>query len=190
MPVVPISPAIWRTQEVLLQRFWWPTLKEDTRDFVQSCLVCNQHKPSHHAPAGLLQPLPIPHQPRSNVSLDFVTGLLPSDRHSWTHPHGGGPVLPLNKLPSAKETAQLVLRHFCLHGLPVDVVSNRGPQFSSVFWKEFCTLIGETTSLSSGFNPQSNRQTERKNQEKENCTSLHGLPKPVFMVQAICGIRP
>ena len=57
---------------------------------------------------------------------------------------------PLSKLPTAKETAQLVLLHvFCLHGLPMDVVSDRGPQFSSVFWREFCSLLGATASLDS-----------------------------------------
>ena len=59
-------------------------------------------------------------------------------------------VVPLPKLPSAKETAEVMLSHvFRLHGLPQDVVSDRGPQFASRFWKEFCRLIGATTSLSS-----------------------------------------
>lgn len=41
----------------------------------------------------------------------------------------------LSKLLSAKETAQLLLNYvFSLHGIPVDVVSDKGPQFSSVFW--------------------------------------------------------
>ena len=105
--------------------------------------------------------------------MDFVTGLPPSkgnttiltvvDRFSkMAH------FVPLTKLPSAKETAEQVLLHvFRLHGLPVDVVSDRGPQFTSVFWREFCTLIGATVSLSSGFHPQSNGQSERMNQEME-----------------------
>ena len=55
----------------------------------------------------------------------------------------------LPKLPLAKETAQLLLTHFVrLHGIPVDVVSDRGPQFASVFWRELCSLLGSTISLS------------------------------------------
>ncbi len=76
--------------------------------------------------------------------------------------------IPLPKLPSAKETAVTVVDHvFRLHGLPMDVVSDRGPQFVSKFWQEFCKLLGATVSLSSGFHPQSNGQTERANQDLE-----------------------
>ncbi len=56
---------------------------------------------------------------------------------------------------------------FRLHGLPVDVVSDRDPQFTSWFWKEFCRQIGASASLSSGFHPQTNGQCERANQDLE-----------------------
>ncbi len=49
----------------------------------------------------------------------------------------------------------------------MDVVSDRGPQFVSKFWREFCKLLGATVSLSSGFHPQTNGQTERDNQDLE-----------------------
>ncbi|KAI3375830.1 hypothetical protein L3Q82_004103 [Scortum barcoo] len=76
--------------------------------------------------------------------------------------------IPLPKLPSAKETAQVMINHvFRIHGLPTDIVSDRGPQFVSVFWKEFCRLLGATVSLSSGYHPESNGQTERIYQELE-----------------------
>ncbi len=76
--------------------------------------------------------------------------------------------IPLPKLPSAKQTAITVVDHvFRIHGLPMDVVSDRGPQFVSKFWGEFCRLLGPSVSLSSGFHPQSNGQTERANQDLE-----------------------
>ncbi|XP_041810033.1 uncharacterized protein lrfn4b [Chelmon rostratus] len=166
-------PGVSRTVSLLKQRFWWPSLVEDVGEFVSACSVCAQNKTSRQRPHGLLRPLPVPRRPWSHISLDFVTGLPPSegntviltiiDRFSkMAH------FVPLAKLPSAKETAQVMLSHvFRLHGLPQDVVSDRGPQFASRFWKEFCRLIGATASLSSGFHPQSNGQTERYNQELE-----------------------
>ncbi|KAI3358305.1 hypothetical protein L3Q82_014680 [Scortum barcoo] len=78
--------------------------------------------------------------------------------------------IPLPKLPTAKQTAQVMINQvFCIHGLPTDIVSDRGPQFVSVFWKEFCHLLGATVSLSSGNHPESNGQAECLNQELETC---------------------
>ncbi len=170
---VACHPGVNRTSFLVKQRFWWPRMARDIHSFVLACSVCATGKTSNRPPDGLLQPLPVPSRPWSHIALDFITALPPSqgntvvltvvDRFSKaTH------FIPLPKLPSAKETALTVVNHvFRLHGLPVDVVSDRGPQFVSKFWREFCKLLGATVSLSSGFHPQSNGQTERANQDLE-----------------------
>ncbi|KAK3548954.1 hypothetical protein QTP70_021664 [Hemibagrus guttatus] len=50
-------------------------------------------------------------------------------------------------------------------GLPEDIVSDRGPQFTSRVWGALCARLGIGVSLSSGYHPQSNGQAERLNQE-------------------------
>uniref|UniRef100_A0A8K9WTB0 Gypsy retrotransposon integrase-like protein 1 n=1 Tax=Oncorhynchus mykiss TaxID=8022 RepID=A0A8K9WTB0_ONCMY len=163
-------PGVRGTLASIRQRFWWPTREHDTRRFVAACSVCAQTKSGNSPPAGRLRPLPIPSRPWSHIALDFVTGLPSSagktviltvvDRFSKA-----AHFIPLAKLPSAKETAQIIIENvFRIHGLPSDVVSDRGPQFTSQFWREFCRLIGASVSLSSGFHPQSNGQAERANQ--------------------------
>ncbi|XDV19457.1 hypothetical protein PO909_024927 [Leuciscus waleckii] len=173
-------PGVSRTLYLVKQRFWWPLMARDVHDFVLACSVCAIGKSSNRPPDGLLQPLSVPSRPWSHIALDFVTALPPSqgntvvltvvDRFSKA-----AHFVPLPKLPSAKETAVVVVNHvFRLHGLPTDVVSDRGPQFVSKFWREFCRLLGATVSLSSGFHPQSNGQTERANQDLERtlrCTA-------------------
>ncbi|KAI4902920.1 hypothetical protein NFI96_007388 [Prochilodus magdalenae] len=75
-------------------------------------------------------------------------------------------LVALPGLPSAKRTAELLMQHVVrVHGMPSDLVSDRGPQFTSRYWKAFCELMGASVSLSSGFHPQSNGQTERVNQD-------------------------
>lgn len=141
-------PGVRRSLAAIRQRFWWPSMAQDVRQFVLACSVCAQNKTSNQPPVGLLHPLPIPSRPWSHIALDFVTGLLPSrgntvvlmvvDRFSKA-----AHFIPLPILPSAKETAQVVVDHvFRIHGLMADVVSDRGPQFISRFWKEFCRHIG------------------------------------------------
>lgn len=138
----------------------------------QSCKKMSVNKGLRTHPQGLLHPLPIPKHPWSHISLDYVTGrpesqgntviLVVVDRFSKAcH------LLSLPKLPTASQTAELLMQHvFRIHGFPQDIVSDRGSQFTSRFWKAFGSLIGSDISLSSGFHPQSNGQTERVNQEK------------------------
>lgn len=57
---------------------------------------------------------------------------------------------------------------FKLHGIPLDVVSNLGPQFTARFWWAFCKLLGASVNLSSGFHPETHGQKERTNQSLEN----------------------
>lgn len=64
------------------------------------------------------------------------------------------------------QSAELLFNHvFRYFGIPEDIVSDRGPQFISRVWRAFFSLLGVTVSLSSGYHPQSNGQTERKIQE-------------------------
>uniref|UniRef100_A0A3Q2VWQ2 Gypsy retrotransposon integrase-like protein 1 n=1 Tax=Haplochromis burtoni TaxID=8153 RepID=A0A3Q2VWQ2_HAPBU len=166
-------PGVSRTTHLLKRHFWWKTLTRDVRDYVSACAVCARNKSSTKRPAGLLHPLTTPHRPWSHISLDFVTGLPTSsgkcviltvvDRFSKA-----AHFIPLAKLPSAAETAQtLITDVFRLHGIPLEIVSDRGPQFTSQVWKTFCSILGAKVNLSSGFHPQSNGQTERLNQELE-----------------------
>ncbi len=170
---VACHPGVSRTRFLVKQRFWWPLMARDVHDFVLACSVCATGKSSNRPPDGLLQPLPVPSRPWSHIALDFVTALPPSQGHTVVLTvvdrfSKAAHFIPLPKLPSAKETALVVVDHvFRLHGLPIDVVSDRGPQFVSRFWREFCKLLGATVSLSSGFHPQSNGQTERANQDLE-----------------------
>ena len=166
-------PGIRRTLALLRRRFWWPTMEVDTKGFVSACPVCAQNKVSTQPSAGLLHPLPVPKRPWSHLAMDFITGLPPSnsltviltivDRFSkFAH------FIPLSKLPSARETADIMVKEvFCRHGLPQDIVSDRGPQFISAVWKAFCSALNVTISLSSGFHPQTNGQAERANQAVE-----------------------
>lgn len=72
--------------------------------------------------------------------------------------------IPRGKLPSASETVDLVQHVVRLHGIPTD----RGPQFISKVWQTFFKAVGATSSLSSGFHPRINGQSERTYQHLEN----------------------
>ena len=152
-PIPPSSPAIRESPAL------WTSSAGDSYA---------RNKTSTRPRSCLLRPLPIPSRPWSHIALDFVTGLPTSegnttiltviDRFSKaTH------LVALPKLPSSRETADLLVRNpFRLHGIPAGIVS-----FPSQVWRAFCAALGTTPSLSSGFVPQSNGQSEWANQEME-----------------------
>ncbi|KAK3510962.1 hypothetical protein QTP70_027803 [Hemibagrus guttatus] len=64
------------------------------------------------------------------------------------------------------DTAECLFNHvFRYFGLPEDLVSDRGLQFTSRVLRAFFKRLGVTVSLSSVYHPQMNGQTERKIQE-------------------------
>lgn len=67
-----------KTLKRVSANFFWPCLNHDVKSFVQNYLICQKHKYETLAPAGLLQPLPIPNRVWEDTSLDFIVGLPPS----------------------------------------------------------------------------------------------------------------
>uniref|UniRef100_A0A4W5JZM3 Gypsy retrotransposon integrase-like protein 1 n=1 Tax=Hucho hucho TaxID=62062 RepID=A0A4W5JZM3_9TELE len=164
-------PGIGWTVRCLTGKYWWPTLGRDVRFYVSSCQVCAQSKAPRHLPRGKLKPLPIPQPPWSHLSVDFLTDLPPSqgnttilvvvDRFSKSYR-----LLPMPGLPTALQTAEALFHHVFRHyGIPEDIVSDRGPQFTSRVWRAFMEHLGVSISLTSGFHPESNGQVERVNQD-------------------------
>ncbi len=162
-------PGANATLSLLKDRYWWPNM--DVTRLVQGCEECAKSKSPHHLPAGKLFPLLIPNRPWSHLGVDFVKDLPASDGNTGIlvvvdRFSKSCRLIPLKHPPTAMETAEFIFNHvFRYFGIPEDIVSDRGPQFISQFWKSFFKLLGVTVSLSSGYHPQTNGQTEKKIQE-------------------------
>jgi hypothetical protein len=72
--------------------------------------------------------------------------------------------IPCKGTCNAEEVARLYVRHvWKLHGLPLTIVSDRGPQFVAQFWKHLTQRLGIKTLLSTAYHPSTNGQTENAN---------------------------
>ena len=163
-------PGSTRMTEVVRRHFWWPRLARDVEDYVRTCSDCQRNKAQSGKTPGLLQPLPVPNAPWDSVSLDFIVALPKSE--------GGYDAIlvmvdrltkmvhlaPTTTTCTAERTARLFFDNVVrLHGVPKNVVSDRGPQFGGKFWGALGTLLNMRVNLSTAYHPQTDGQTERVN---------------------------
>ncbi|KAK3560196.1 hypothetical protein QTP86_000671 [Hemibagrus guttatus] len=100
-------------------------------------------------------------------NLLYVPGTLRQQVLQWVHESlsSGHPGIQLG-LPTSMDTASAIFQHvFHNLGLPEDIVSDWGPQFTSRVWRSFCAQLGVNLSLTSGYHLQYNGQVERLNQK-------------------------
>ncbi|MBW0508429.1 hypothetical protein O181_048144 [Austropuccinia psidii MF-1] len=102
--------------------------------------------------------------------MDFITQLPPSnsfdsilvivDRFSKM-----AVFIPTMSSITSLDLAHLFINHiFSKHGLPSNIVSDRGSLFVSSFWTNLCHQLKISRDLSTAYHPETDGQAERVNQ--------------------------
>ena len=166
-------PGRWKTLELVSRNYWWPGISRYIAQYVKGCDRCNRTKTFPSAPTGELRPTQIPTNVWDILSVDLITGLPQSlgynsifvvvDRFSkMVH------IAPTTDTVTSEGIARLFRDTVWVHhGLPTQVISDRGPQFVSQFMRELNALLGIKIAASTAYHPQTDGQTERVNQEIE-----------------------
>ncbi|SOV09588.1 uncharacterized protein UDID_19016 [Ustilago sp. UG-2017a] len=166
-------PGRRKTLSLVRQSFFWLGMSKFVHSFVDSCETCRRIKAVRHKPYGHLKSLPVPPHPWSSISMDLIEQLPPLsdftailivvDRLTKM-----AIFVPTTNELDAPKLAKLFLRHvYSKHGLPTLIVSDRGSEFTSHFWRSLSTLLGIETHFSSAYHPQPDGQTECINQVLE-----------------------
>ncbi|WVZ89808.1 LOW QUALITY PROTEIN: hypothetical protein U9M48_036167 [Paspalum notatum var. saurae] len=155
-----IHPGSEKMYKDLKQKFWWYGMKREVAEYVALC----------DKAAGLLQPLKIPEWKWEEIGTDFIVGLprIQSGFDSiWVVVDRLTKVahfIPVKTTYSGAKLAELDMsRIVCLHGVPKKIVSDRGTQFTSHFWKRLHESMDTKLNFSSAYHPQTDGQTERTN---------------------------
>ena len=162
-------PGIRRTYLSLHLRYYFRKMSRIVRRYVNDCVICQTSKPPNEIAPGLLYPIP-PTDPFHTLSFDFITDLPESN--------GSDAILTVTdkftkairliacqKTTTAEDTAHLYFHHcYPIMGLPVKIISDRDPRFTSAFWSTLMQLLGISQGLTAAFHPQADGQAEKSNQ--------------------------
>jgi hypothetical protein len=167
--LVASHPGRAQTLELISRKYYWPHQRQYVPRYVDNCDTCKRIKPIRHAPFGLLKPLQLPTRPWDSISMEFITGLpeVEGSNALWVI------VDRLTKMAhfvackdtmGPKDLAEGFIAHIVrTHGLPNNIISDRGSLFTSKFWKQIMEAMGTTRNLSTAFYPETDGQMERTN---------------------------
>jgi len=124
-------------------------------------------------PFGPLMPNKVPNGPWEIISTDLITQLPESNGYDaicvivdrlTKRAH----FIPINNRFSSKDMAQLLYdKVYPLHGLPLQIILDRGVQYLAKLFQEWCKILGIESTMSTAYHPQTDGQTERINQSLE-----------------------
>lgn len=155
--------------ELVSRGYYWPSMKAYVNRYVDGCDRCQRTKNRHSQTHGLLKPLPVPEGPWQSISYNFITNLPKSkgfdaifvviDRLTkMAH------FVPTHKTVNAEGTVKLLMDNvWKLHGMPIQMVSDRGTQFDSNLVKGLYERLGINPTFSTAYHPQTDGQMERTN---------------------------
>ncbi|XP_013404718.1 uncharacterized protein K02A2.6 [Lingula anatina] len=163
-------PGVCAMKAIARSYVWWPNLNSDIECKVRECSACQSVR--NMPPASPLYPWKWPVRPWSRIHLDFFfkegkTFLLVHDAHSkWLE------VIPMSNT-DAEHTIDELRILIASYGLPEEVVSDNGPQFSSDKFREFLKTNGIKQTLVPPYHPQSNGAAENSVKNVKRALEKH-----------------
>jgi len=135
-----------KTPELVSRNFYWPVMDTCVRKYVSGCEVCHRIKAPRHARYGINTPLERPSRPWEGVTMDFVSDLADSTALGYTgilaivdRLTKMSIYLPCRHDIDSPELARLFLEHIIFkNGVPDNIITDRGAQFTSRFWSRVC----------------------------------------------------
>lgn len=160
--------GVTRTFEKLRQKYWFPKMLQEIKDYVSSCDSCQRSKTDRKQRPPPLHPLPV-EDTMSRVHIDIL-GPLPKTKQG--HQYILLIIDSFSKWPeafplvsqSAQEIASVLYNEYiCRYGAPRALVSDRGKNFMSKLVSALCELFHIKRYHTSSYHPQSNAAVERAN---------------------------
>ncbi|WVZ49820.1 hypothetical protein U9M48_001146 [Paspalum notatum var. saurae] len=155
-----IHPGSTKMYQDLKKLFWWRRMKRDIAVFVAQCDNCNQIKAEKQRPSGSLKPLDILMWKWEKISKDFIVGFPHTSKGNdsiWVIVDRLTKIvhfIPVKATHNAPRLAELYIKNALrLHRVPINIVSDRGPQFTARLWKSLHEALGTMLDYSTAYHP-------------------------------------
>ncbi|CAF2747692.1 unnamed protein product [Rotaria sp. Silwood2] len=154
-------------QELLRTRAWWPGMNNDIKKWIKTCIKCQLAicGKTSTEPLHPLTPVPSFHR----WSLDFI-GQLPITQsgNRWIliaiDHTTKWPIAQVAQNATQEVVAKFIYKEIVLNfGCPVEILTDRGNNFTTTMLNSYFKLIGIKHILTSAYHPRSNGVIERFN---------------------------
>jgi len=159
-------PDWWKTYESVSRNYWWPGMTTFVKKYVTGCDMYQRMKNCPQQPFRPLVPNKVPNRPWEIISMDLITQLPESNSYNTIcvivdRLTKRAYFIPINNQFSSKNMAQLLYdKVYPLHGLPLQIISDRGVQYSAELFQEWYKILGIESTMLIAYYPQTDGQTE------------------------------
>ena len=138
---------------------WWPGLDTEIEAIASKCAGCQQYKRA--PPAAPIHPWEWPTRPWERIHIDFAGPFLNSMFLVAVDAHSKWPEVVQMRETTAERTIEVLRGIFSRTGVPSVLVSDNGPQFTSIEFARFTKGNGIKHVTSAPYHPSSNGLAER-----------------------------
>ena len=163
-----------KTFDRLRKRYWWPTMHRDCTAYCETCKACKLYASVQKRPEGGMETQSIPEGRWDVVHADWITDLPQTARghnailvvHDKITKYAY--FIPASKTDTAEEAAtKMFAQVFCLHGLPLQLVSDRDKLFTAKFFAQLMRIMNVKQVMGTSYQHNFNGAAERLNRTVE-----------------------
>ena len=156
-----------KVYNLLRKMYWWDGMRADIRRYCRSCLICATRKGTGRASRPPLQPIPVG-GPFHRIGVDVLQLPKTLDGNCYVVVFADYLTKWVEAFPTSDQKAETIARLFvenivCNHGVPEELLSDRGSNFLSELIQEVCKLLGVKKINTSGYHPQCDGLVEKFN---------------------------
>ena len=161
-------PGIRATQSLIKERFVWPQINSEIKDWVTTCVPCQTAKVRCHNKAPLKTFL-APDNRFSHIHIDLIGPL--NESHCYYYAltivdrFTRCKAIPLRNIETKTIINAFLLHWVASFSCPSIITCDRGRQFTSNLWHSLCEFLGCKLSHTYAYHPAANSMCERFNKQ-------------------------